>query len=361
MFVFSFFSQGNNHTGYDHGKEADPLLHQPHDNEKGPENVPLGNVNQIENEFIISRQVSTDSANRSSSSSALCRSRSLASPQRSEIFEPGGETDSEGGEFVNDTIDILVEKNNDKSGDVVNGPEVDANHKCELENETVEGGQHNQSLNKSESTETTYDEVTGFPVYKYKHATPRQYSVDYFEVDENGFEVINPIFEEDETEIPEESHMPSNGLVTTGLCQSDNSLCENPSYQYGNQTEYCVNGDYREHGYSIENSLGINGRTFMPNSPEDAASCKVHLSYSLSMPYDHEQRDTFNSSTEMTFDKTKISRMYSSDSYFGRRNKYNNLVHNTDSDGVYTISSSNVKSSIVPMAIYNSGSIEQDQ
>lgn len=311
----------------------------------------MGDVHQVQAKHIISREISTESSRSLSSPAAICRSRSLVSPQRSEIFEPGGETDSELECIVNDNNDILVESivgsfTNDDS--IVDISDKIADKCLELD---IEHSNHIKGLDKSESTDTTYDEVTGFPVFKRKLPTPRQFSVDYFEVDENGFEIINPIFEEDETEANiscvEESN---NGYVSTGLTQSIESISENPSYQYGNQTEYCVNGDYRDYGYYTTNETAKESFSLINHTPYK------NKSYSLSVSHGNDEIEM-----DISCDKTKFSRMYSSDSYFRSRNKLGGFLRETDEDGVFSISSQNVnvKSTIVPLAIYNSGSMDQ--
>lgn len=345
-----FLLQNNNYSGYGDRSETDFLLHQSTDADRETPDVALEDVYTTQNEYMISREVSIDS---SKSPSAICRSRSLVSPQRSEIFEPGGEGESDTEYVINDQVDILVE-NSDKNEKAHINEQITFDKDLSGSNVgiEVENGEIVKCVTKSDSTETTYDEVTGFPIYKRRYLAPRQFSVDYFEVDENGFEISNPIFEEDESE---QGDNRMNGFVSTGLNQSDNSLNDNPTYQYGNQTEYCVNGDYRQQCYfNNEESIGHYDAHFRTYSP----SAKLK-SLSLSLSREHGKLENYSGICDSNGEKAKFSRMYSSDSYFGKR--LNGLVQDTDSDGVFTISSSNVKSSIVPLAVYNSSSVDKCQ
>ena len=338
--------KGCHSAGHDGGTETDILLHESPVPDLSSIHVSLENVNPAQNQYVISRDVSTESR----SSSAICKSRSLISHQRSEVFEPGGDTDSETECFINDQADIHIEITNDDSDtdDEVDDPKDLRDTINSMVN--VDNLNHVKYRRKSGMEDASFDEITGFPVNKRSAPTSRQFSVDYFEVDENGIEIANPIFEEEEFG----DDPLFNGCVTTGLNLSDDSLNGNPTYQYGNQSDYTVHGNYRDHCYyNLQDD--IENTELCENVKQNSSRSK-----SISMSLTHKQNDTLqkmHDANELNEDKSKFSRMHSSESYFEKRP--NGLVHDVDSDGVFTISSSHVKSSIVPLAVYNSSSLDQ--
>lgn len=266
--------------------------------------------------------------------------RILTSPDREVVFEPGGETASESSLNMEHAHDVNIEHkdiNDTKySKDTTTSTDT-CNSQAELTNSQVNVNlDENVSKHTLSSEGLKLDNIVGSEdnlskdrsqCKKMKHPY-KQFSVDYFDVDDNGVEIHNPIFEE----LSKETHRQvfTNNAVTTGLTQSDNSLSNNPSYCYGNQTEYDNYGGYGQIGYccpyisNSDNDVMCLGSNTFHNSLRNSVLLSAenlrrengdHFSDSFDDTYldDSKRKGSMADGSS----NARCTRMYSIDSYFG--------------------------------------------
>lgn len=300
--------------------------------------------------------------------------RVLKSPDRTIVFEPGGDTSS--GSNRDTRQDELTNDNSKDLHTESDKPDLKTYEEKTNNNDSLE-----KVVSKLGESQNSVVNLNISPLKKNKLPLT-QFSVDYFDVDDNGVEIQNPIFEEiNDRETGR--HFSENHAVTTGLNQSDSSLSNNPSYCYGNQTEYDSNGGYGQIGYAcpyyikpgndiywldtdlIQNSLR--------NSELLSAECLRRengalLSESFDEAYVAESNR--RSSLAEECNKTKYSRMFSTDSYFSNPvvNKLSPLErsHSASPDDVSETSTANTESTsrtrdlhIVPLEEYHRNSLKE--
>lgn len=246
--------------------------------------------------------------------------RSLASPPRDEIFEPGG----------------------DSEGEILDGV--------------------NNGNGVFESNGGCIDEVTDDNFLQGRQKTTRQFSVDYFDSEEyESMEMRNPALHN----IPEGGVTQSSlrEAATTGLNQSTNSLSDNHSYQYGNQTEYCVNGDYRNHFYDSPLITEIynthyNHRLYYDQSPSCVPILRRYSLFNDEVIVSNQPSEGFDGANKLS-----LSRMHSSDSYFKGYKQPHTSLNETKSmiSPVTEEGQTGIRSEIVPLSVYKSGSVLDDE
>ncbi|WAR15161.1 hypothetical protein MAR_005266, partial [Mya arenaria] len=341
-------TKDHSYIGSDNGSEDDALLRKSPNSTGSSIDVPLADVYKIEKESLTSpvrspernmtssgyRSESVDKSSTSLSRNVVSPSRSLVSPQRSEIFEPGGEDDEE---LDNAVLNEFQDNEEDTSASIhrsVSSRGDDSISKCNALDQNGEKG------NEEEVAEG--DRKDG------RKRSKRQYSVDYFDGDEfteRTFNNCKGIYEADEQ--TEESSLIEN--ATTGLNQSNNSLSENPSYQYGNQTEYCQNGNYRNYSYSPS----INYH-YLPNIMLDTSPLQSTYNYSLDTKDSFQEFDQARAGP-----KSPLSRMQSSDSYFETNRRF--LCETKSTPPVIEETHPVIHSEIVPLSMYKSGILQHNE
>ena len=271
-------------------------------------------------------------------------------PERKEVFEPGGDTDDTDlnnvkptecpvGDTCNDNVNenqitASINETNEMENTINSPCQNNASDNNTSDNNTSSGPDdtslkgpntndisnlENESQNEKRDEKVIPSRLCGIP--------RKQFSVDYFDVDDNGVEIQNPIFEEAEDVKPCE-HLSSNHVVTTGLTQSDSSLSENPSYSYGNQTEYSYPGFNGQTGYcnpymhNPDNNIHCLDSSFI-HSLRNSELLSAEFLRRENGDFQTESFDESSlscsrqNSVKEDVDRSKYGRMYSTDSYFG--------------------------------------------
>lgn len=301
--------------------------------------------------------------------------RVLKSPDRTVVFEPGGDTGSEGNR--NTRQDELIIDNCKELHTDNDKPDL----KPDEERIDNSDGLDKVVSKLVESQDSVIDLKSNVSPVKKNKLPCKQFSVDYFDVDDNGFEIQNPIFEEiNYRELY--GHLSENHAVTTGLSQSDSSLSNNPSYCYGNQTEYDNNRGYGQIGYACPYYIKPGNDIYLLDT--DLIQNSLRNSELLSAEYlRRENGDLLSESFDETYlaesnrraslaeecNKTKYPRMYSTESYFSNPvNKLSPLErsHSASPDNVSETSTANTESTsrtrelhIVPLEEYHRNSLKE--
>ncbi|XP_053378914.1 uncharacterized protein LOC128548362 isoform X2 [Mercenaria mercenaria] len=382
-------SKNNNTSGSEFGSEDDPLLRKSPDSGSSIDICMEADdkVNVKEEHMKLSSETLKDS--NCTSPDGL-----RTTPERKEVFEPGGDTDSEininmpvetheketcnytinENEISNSEDNVKEENNANTNTELINSangyaPERHDEDKKEESILTKES----EPAKELENMSKTEDSIPG----RIDTCPRKQFSVDYFDVDDNGIEIQNPIFEEMDDAEPY-GHLSENQVVTTGLTQSDSSLSNNPSYSYGNQAEYSYVGGYGQAGYfcpylsNTDNNIKCLDSSFIHNSLRNSAFLSAET---LRRENGELQNESFDDSSLSgnsrksslidDIDKAKYPRMYSTDSYFaGRLNRTSPFERTCPEDIEETgtkstdITTSTRKPHIIPLHEYHRNSLK---
>ncbi|KAL4221460.1 hypothetical protein ACF0H5_019718 [Mactra antiquata] len=368
---------GSNNSGSEYGSEDDPLLRKSPDSGSSVD-VNLGDDDDEEkNECITSQYTGVTSCEPTSTSSRTddnSGSREDASETCSEInnyncvneslkedtiplenisiVEAGRITDLNTGNPDSSVLDKAEAKftEAEKARSMSVDETISNTRPSDADNVTKDG-----NIQKPKTIASTGN----------KKLPKKQFSVDYFEVDDNGIEIINPIFEESCEEL---DHM-ENMAVSIGLTQSDSSLSNNPSYNYGNQTGYEMEPGYGNYGYcnpysyNMDNSTPLNGpdliRATLRNSVLLSADSLQRANGNNAAAVDSLEDSYHNDlmrrqSLNDEYNRNKVSRMLSTDSYFTQAKRPLQAEYSSPpADAVPESTANPVKLHIVPLAEYH--------
>lgn len=316
----------------------------------------------------------------------------LTSPSREIVFEPGGETDFENGvsKQANSQINENTSQYNNENNPITDlciemayeQTESVSNNINENENDsnnTIDNGDKQENENENVSVDNPDNRWKSLNASGRKRYLPRkQFSVDYFDVDDNGIEIQNPIFEESNAE-ELINILSEDQAVTTGLTQSDGSISNNPSYCYGNQTEYDLCNGYGQVGYcypytDMENVIKHPDVDCINYPLRNTALLSSEMlrrenGELINDSFDDTDSNVYSRSDSLTDEhkNPKISRMFSSDSYFSSTfpvERSNSVT--TDGDGGGASRSKHTNSTlcpkklrIVPLSEYHRNSLKE--
>lgn len=394
-YITYFIHQASSHnSGSEYGSEDDPLLRKSPDSGSSVD-VNLGDDDDEEkNECTTSQYTGVTSCGERTSSSSKIDD---ITPSRVDGFEPCNEIDGANtvNEQFNDNDAIMPVENKilaepcrkfesslENRSDLV---DTDSSPNCtELDKNSTKTND-NPSTNDSNETpcelENFYSERKTSVTSDTDNTTPitnkkfpkKQFSVDYFDVDDNGVEIINPIFEESCEEL---SSLSENMAVTVGLTQSDSSLSNNPSYTYGNQTAYEADPGYGQYGYCnpyvYSTNFHLNGPDLIRNTLRNSVLLSAENlrrangdSLSTADSFEDSYQNDSNRRRESLndeFNKSKVSRMLSTDSYFTKAKRPLQAEFSsppTDGASDSQSTAGTMKLHIVPLAEYHRNSLKE--
>lgn len=360
------FQQNDNHSGSDLGSDDDSLLR------KSPDSGSSIDVTMADDDVKDKHMTSSRNSVPSDCNTSTSPNERMTSPDRKIIFEPGGDTEMQSENYeINCSSDISIPMN--------------------LESGDINGNNGESPI--SESSRLLNDQDTDSADYTpgNRNKQPRnfkQFSVDYFEEDEFGVNFLGPISEESNKQLNNGQHeevktLTENHAVTSGLTQSDTSLSDNPSYSYGNQTEYDYFGGFGQKGYccpfgiytdsseikhretglihySLRNSEVLSSELLYRENGEmlNESFDECYLNGTYSRPD--------SSAGEANADRPDLHKMYSVDSYFDQNLEQRNLLAgsgmNSPGGNGASDASSQIRRNlhIVPLAEYRRETIDED-